>query len=60
MTTIKRLLPSQDIDALLGDIAEEAPRRSRLWHWCQLLAIVVVASWRDARRPAAGLARDAS
>jgi hypothetical protein len=50
MTRIKRLLPSQDIDALLGDIAEEAPRRSRLWYWFQLLAIVVVASWRDVRR----------
>jgi hypothetical protein len=47
MTTLKRLLPSQDIDALLGDIAEEAPRRSRLWYWSQLLAVVVVASWRD-------------
>ena len=50
MTVLKRLLPSQDIDSLLGDIAEEAPRRSRLWYWAQLLAVFVVASWRDARR----------
>jgi hypothetical protein len=50
MSVLKRLLPSQDIDALLGDIAEEAPRRSRLWYWAQLLAVVLVASWRDARR----------
>src|SRR5512138_2858613 len=50
MTMLKRLLPSQDIDSLLGDIAEEAPRRSRRWYWSQLLAVVVVASWRDARR----------
>src|SRR5215467_6993287 len=48
MTILKRLLPSQDIDALLGDIAEEAARRSRVWYWSQLLAVVVVASWRDA------------
>jgi hypothetical protein len=50
MTTLKRLLPSCDIDALLGDIAEERSRRSPVWYWCQLLAIVVVASWRDVRR----------
>jgi hypothetical protein len=50
MTTLRRLLPSHDIDALLGDIAEERSRRSPLWYWSQLLAIVVVASWRDARR----------
>src|SRR5262249_13815668 len=49
MTALKRLLPSHDIDALLGDIAEERPRRSRFWYWSQLLAIVVVASWRDIR-----------
>jgi len=50
MTMLKRLLPSQDIDALLGDIAEEAPRRSRLWYWSQILAAVVVASWQDVRK----------
>jgi len=49
MRFLRRLLPSQDIDALLGDIAEESQHRSRLWYWSQLLAIVVVASWRDAR-----------
>ena len=47
---LERLLPSRDIGALLGDIAEEAPRRSRLWYWSQLFAVVVVASWRDARK----------
>jgi hypothetical protein len=46
---LERLLPSSDIDALLGDIAEEAPRRSRVWYWSQLFAVVVVASWRDVR-----------
>ena len=50
MTTLKRLLPAHDIDALLGDIAEERSRRSWLWYWWQLLAIVVVASWRDVRK----------
>jgi len=49
MTTMKRMLPSHDIDALLGDIAEERSRRSRFWYWSQLLAIAVVASWRDVR-----------
>jgi hypothetical protein len=49
MRTLNRLFPCHDIDALLGDIAEERPRRSRFWYWCQLLAIVVVASWRDIR-----------
>jgi hypothetical protein len=50
MSVLKRLLPSHDVDAMLGDIAEERSRRSRLWYWSQLVAIVVVASWRDARR----------
>ena len=49
MKFLSRLFPSQDIDALLGDIAEERSRRSRLWYWSQLLAIVLVASWRDVR-----------
>ncbi len=49
MSVIKDLLPPQDIDALLGDVAEERARRSTLWYWSQLLAIVFVASWRDAR-----------
>ena len=47
---LKRLVPTEDHDALLGDIVEEAPRRSRLWYWSQLLAIVVVASWHDTRK----------
>jgi hypothetical protein len=46
----KRLLPSQDIDALLGDIAEESRRRSRLWYWSQIAAALVVGSWRDVRK----------
>jgi hypothetical protein len=50
MTMLKRLFPAHDIDALLGDIAEESRHRSPIWYWSQLLALVVVASWRDARR----------
>lgn len=50
MTIVRRLLPSQDTDALLGDIAEEARHRSRVWYGAQLLAVVVVGSWRDVRR----------
>jgi hypothetical protein len=49
MKILKRLLPAQDVDALLGDIAEEAPRRSRVWYWGQLLAVLIVGSWRDVR-----------
>ena len=47
---IRSLLPSADIDALLGDITEEARRRSRLWHAAQIVAVIVVGSWRDIRR----------
>lgn len=47
---LERLLPSQDIEALLGDIAEEAPGRSRIWYWAQVAALVVVGSMRDVRK----------
>jgi hypothetical protein len=47
---VRLLLPSQDTDAPLGDIAEEAQHRSRLWCWAQIVAIVFVGSWRDVRR----------
>jgi hypothetical protein len=50
MTTLKRLLPAHDIDALLGDIVEESRRRSRLWFWLQLAAVLFVGSYRDVRR----------
>ena len=35
---------------MLGDITEESRRRSRLWYWSQLLAVLLVGSWRDVRR----------
>jgi len=47
---LQRLLPSQDIDALLGDITEEARHRSRLWYWGQIAAVIVVRSFREVRR----------
>ena len=50
MRILRRLLPSQDIDALLGDITEEAPHRSHLWLWGQIAAVIVVGSFRDIRR----------
>lgn len=50
MRLLKRLLPTQDIDALLGDIAEESRRRSWLWYWSQVVAAIVVGSWREARK----------
>jgi hypothetical protein len=46
---VRRLLPSEDIDALLGDIAEEARHRSHFWYWAQILAVVVVGSGRVVR-----------
>jgi hypothetical protein len=50
MTMLKRLLPSQDIDALIGDIAEESRRRSWLWYWGQIIAAIVVGSSREVRK----------
>lgn len=50
MRLLKRLLPLQDIDALLGDITEESRHRSRLWFAMQLVAAVVIGSWRDVRK----------
>jgi len=47
---LRRLLPSPDTDALLGDITEEARHRSRIWYCAQLCALLVVGSWRDVRR----------
>ena len=50
MTMLERLLPSEDVAALLGDILEEARHRSRLWCWSQLAAVLVVSSCSDVRR----------
>ena len=50
MNLLRRLLPSEDIDALLGDITEESRQRSRLWYAAQIIAVLVVGSWRDIRR----------
>jgi hypothetical protein len=47
---LMRLLPSQDIDALIGDITEEARDRSRLWYWAQVGAVLLVGWWHDVRR----------
>jgi hypothetical protein len=49
MNMLKRLLPSQDIDALLGDIVEEMKHRSALWYWMQMLAVLVVGTFREVR-----------
>jgi hypothetical protein len=47
---LKRLVPAQDHDALLGDLSEEYQRRRSLsWHWLQILAAIVVGSWKDTR-----------
>ncbi|HET9834125.1 MAG TPA: hypothetical protein VFP91_20520 [Vicinamibacterales bacterium] len=49
MRLVRRLLPSQDIEALLGDIAEEGRCRSRVWYWAQIAALLVIGSWKDFR-----------
>jgi hypothetical protein len=47
---LRRLLPSQDIDALLGDLCEEYQHgRSTIWYWMQIVAAIVVGSWKEAR-----------
>jgi len=47
---LKRLVPAQDHDALLGDLNEERERgRSTAWYFTQILAAVLVGSWRDIR-----------
>jgi hypothetical protein len=47
---LKRLVPARDHDALLGDLCEEYQRRrSMSWHWLQILAAIVVGSWKDTR-----------
>ena len=50
MRLIERLLPADDVAALLGDITEEARHRSLLWYCAQIVALIVVGSWRDIRR----------
>src|SRR5262245_47576666 len=47
---LKRLVPAQDHDALLGDLNEEYQRgRSVGWYCLQIVAAIVVGSWRDIR-----------
>jgi hypothetical protein len=47
---LKRLVPVQDHDALLGDLYEEYQRRRSLaWYWLQIFAAIIVGSWKDIR-----------
>ena len=47
---LKRLVPAQDHDALLGDLSEEYQRgRSIAWYWLQIFVAIVVRSWKDVR-----------
>src|SRR6476646_1916691 len=47
---LKRLVPAQNHDILLGDLHEEYQRgRSVAWYWLQILAAIVVRSWKDVR-----------
>jgi hypothetical protein len=50
MTLLQWLLPARDHEALLGDLHEERRRgRSIFWYWSQILAAVVIGSWREVR-----------
>jgi hypothetical protein len=47
---LMRLVPAQNHDALLGDLSEEFHRRqSVVWYWAQILAAIIVSSWKDIR-----------
>jgi hypothetical protein len=47
---LKRLVPGQDHDVLIGDLNEEYQRgRSTTWYLLQILAAIVVGTWRDLR-----------
>jgi hypothetical protein len=55
---LKRLVPAQDHDALLGDLFEEYQRgRSNVWYCLQILVAIVVGSWKDVRTHALVAAR---
>ena|SRR5580765_2393914 len=47
---LTRLVPSQNHTVLLGDLSEEYRRgRTTTWYWLQILAAVVVGTWKDIR-----------
>ena len=47
---LKRLVPAEDHDVLLGDLDEEYQHgRSRTWYWFQIVAAVAASSWKDIR-----------
>ena len=47
---LKRLVPAHDHDALLGDLSEDFQHdRSAFWYWAQIVAAIVVGSFRDMR-----------
>jgi hypothetical protein len=48
---LKRLVPGEDHDVLLGDLQEEYQHgRSRAWYWFQIAAAIVASSWKDIRK----------
>ena len=47
---LRRLVPAQDHDVLLGDLCEEYQRRrSVAWYCLQILAAIIIGSWKDIR-----------
>jgi len=48
---LKRLVPAEDHDVLLGDLHEEYQNgRSRVWYWFQIAAAIAASSWKDIRK----------
>lgn len=48
---LKRLVPKEDHDVLLGDLQEEYLRgRPRARYWFQIAAAVAASSWQDIRK----------
>jgi hypothetical protein len=48
---LKRLVPEEDHDVLLGDLDEERRHgRSLGWYWFQVAAAVVASTWNDIRK----------
>jgi len=45
---LKRLIPGEDHNVLLGDLDEEYRHgRSLVWYWFQIVAAVAASSWKD-------------
>src|SRR5262245_9430774 len=47
---LKRLVPGEDHDVLLGDLCEEYQHgRAAIWYWMQIAAAIAVSAWKQTR-----------